>query len=409
MATLLFLIHKQDAIETKPEIATLLNSLTESQLRQVLLHVAEEGSHFADVIEREVAWLKQETGGTAVANTTTTNLNSVRREIHKAFRQSSSVDSRYSYYDEYEALAIDSEAIVRPHLDEVGVLLDAGEFDTAVELIATIAESFIDGLTDLEEWVYEYNQAEIEEAIFSLDEVVAEIVLSRELSADEQKSWQKRIAEWERGLSALEIARTAVKQGWSYPPLVEAMAGNITEKGAWDGEAPDFADELAHARLRILARQGRTQEYINLATAEGFAGLATNMLAKSGNIAQAVADAKSYLTYPQQILSLAQLLAEEGELKAALDVAEHGLTLNEQPGLAELAQWMREKAIADSNQSLTIKAARAAFATTYALEDYLAAQEAAGNQWPEVKPALLKRFTNNRRGFMSGTLTWTAC
>ena len=38
--------------------------------------------------------------------------------------------------------------------------------------------------------------------------------------------------------------------------------------GAWAGEAPAYADELAVARLNVLERRGRWQEYLYLAEAE---------------------------------------------------------------------------------------------------------------------------------------------
>ena len=122
---------------------------------------------------------------------------------------------------------------------------------------------------------------------------------------------------------SLDIVETTLDQWWDYPPLVAAMQGNITEHGAWEGEAPDFADEQALARLRILERQGRTQEYIHLAEAEGQTSLYVNMLARSGQVSKAVAEARQWTQSPTEILSLATVLVEQGERTAALDVAGH--------------------------------------------------------------------------------------
>ena len=57
IATLLVLLHDTDQVEDKPELATLLAGLTESQLRQVLIGLAEEGPDLAELIEREVTWI----------------------------------------------------------------------------------------------------------------------------------------------------------------------------------------------------------------------------------------------------------------------------------------------------------------------------------------------------------------
>ena len=136
----------------------------------------------------------------------------------------------------------------------------------------------------------------------------------------------------------LEIVGIALDQWWDYPPLVAAMQGNITEQGAWEGERPDFADQLALVRLHILERQGRTQEYIHLAEAEGETSLYINMLARSGQVEKAVAEARQLIQSPAQILSLAQVLVEQGARAAALDVAGHGLDLTGGEGKTALAR-----------------------------------------------------------------------
>lgn len=61
----------------------------------------------------------------------------------------------------------------------------------------------------------------------------------------------------------------ALRQGWDYPPLQLVLQGNISKRGAWEGEAPDYADDFALIRLQILARQKRHKEYLYLAEAEG--------------------------------------------------------------------------------------------------------------------------------------------
>lgn len=58
VATLLYFIHNHEVVEKKPELATLLAGLTEAQLRQILLHVAEDQPDFVSAIEREIKWLQ---------------------------------------------------------------------------------------------------------------------------------------------------------------------------------------------------------------------------------------------------------------------------------------------------------------------------------------------------------------
>ena len=173
------------------------------------------------------------------------------------------------------------------------------------------------------------------------------------------------------------------------------MQGTITEQGAWAGEAPDFADELTLARLRILERQGRTQEYIHLAEAEGQTGLYVNMLARSGQVERAVAEAREWIQSPAEILSLAQVLVEQGEHAAALAVASHGLDMNGQGSKTELARWTVTLAQGADDPALALRAAQIAFTSSYELVDYQVVERLAGAGWPAVKATLLEQMARS--------------
>ncbi len=87
--------------------------------------------------------------------------------------------------------------------------------------------------------------------------------------------WGEKLIEWndqaqDAGAGTpFDLAIAAAEQGWDYPPLQRVLSGKITAQGAWEGESPYYSDELTLARLRVLERQGRHQEYVYLAQAEG--------------------------------------------------------------------------------------------------------------------------------------------
>ena len=62
------------------------------------------------------------------------------------------------------------------------------------------------------------------------------------------------------------------------------------------------------------------------------------MLARSGQVAQAVAEARQCTQSPAETLSLAQVLVEQVTC-GSLDVAGHGLDLAGQESKTELARW----------------------------------------------------------------------
>ncbi len=159
------------------------------------------------------------------------------------------------------------------------------------------------------------------------------------------------------GGSELEIAVAAAEQGWDYPPLLAVFQGHITEKGAWEDEIPEFADDLAEIRLRILERQGRFEEYLNLAEAEGQFMLYLQMLIRLGRNEQAFTEARDYLTEPGAVLTVARALAEHGDRERALELAAHGLTLKSAWGRSALAEWLRDEAQACGRTDLALQAA----------------------------------------------------
>ncbi|HAN45740.1 MAG TPA: hypothetical protein DCQ32_04215 [Cyanobacteria bacterium UBA8156] len=136
------------------------------------------------------------------------------------------------------------------------------------------------------------------------------------------------------------IARAAVAQGWSYEPLQAALQGTAGENGAWAETVPPWADGLAQARLRVLARVGRWSEYVNLAQAEGQLVPYVLGLVRIGETAEAIAVATQKLDTAAEALALAPPLAAMGLEAEALALAEQGLSRQDYP---PLARWLGDR------------------------------------------------------------------
>jgi uncharacterized Zn finger protein len=395
VATLLVTINEPETIVEKPTLDALLDGLTADQLRQIILSMAEESPAIADALEKVTTWLQDHPDITAISSSGIVPIDivAVNRDIHEGFSRVGEVDPyHHDYYDEYAGFELNPSEMLGPHLDDVEALLNGGDIATAVTLITAIIDTFVDGLQGLDDWIYEYNEDQFYIAGLDIGEALAEVLLSMDMQPEQMAEWSGRIETWEEDIAELAIAKTAIKQGWTYPPLVSVLQGKISEKGAWEGEAPYFADELTLARLRILARQDRTQEYINLAQAEGQVALAIKMIAQTDDIDTAVTQAKAHLIHAGEILTIAHKLAEKGELEAALTVAEHGLDQENISGKIELARWTREQATAAGKPTLAIKAAQEAFFNSHSLADYLKVKELAGDSWKTIRHRLLKKL-----------------
>jgi uncharacterized Zn finger protein len=232
----------------------------------------------------------------------------------------------------------------------------------------------------------------------------AEAILSADLSPAERKSWATKLSGWQAKIDdygideGFDAAIGAAELGWDHLPLQRAMAGQVTELGAWDDEAPWYADELAVARLNVLERQGRFEEYLNLAQAEGQSGLYVTMLVKADRAEEAVAYGLAHATTSSEALALAQSLRAHDHVHDALRVAEHGLSL---PGSGQaLAHWLRDLASGLGEKGLARKAAhQAAYAASPSLVDYQAVQSLAGEDWPQIQAELLERLAQTSYTF----------
>lgn len=387
------------ASQSYQRLETLLAPLTEKQLRRVLQALAEGRPELVADIERAVQRLAQDPVAMApappVAHSIAVDLAALRRAIRTELRLMEIGGGGHGGYREYwddEAGSIYPDDVLGPHQALAGQLLDAGDPATAASVIVAMVEQWGEGISDLDEWIFEANEDAFDEAAQDNSLLLAEALLSMELTPEERDQWLARAEDWEESAIALEILEATLDQWWDYPPLVAAMQGNISEQGAWAGEAPPFADELTLARLRILQRQGRIEEYIHLAEAEGQTSLYLNMLARSGQAERAVAEAQQYLALPDEALSLARVLVERGESAAALTVAAFGLGLTEHGDRRELARWTVAQAEQAGDRALALRAAQVAFLSGLDLADYKTAERLAGAEWPTLKTGLLAQI-----------------
>jgi uncharacterized Zn finger protein len=228
-----------------------------------------------------------------------------------------------------------------------------------------------------------------------------EAILTADLTRPEREVLAKRLRAWDRHVEdygvdlAFGPAVLAATQGWDDPALVRVLHGEINERGAWEGEAPLFADELAVARLNVLERQGRFEEYLHLAEAESQTEHYVTMLAKLGRTQEAVAAGLSQLATAEEAHSAAQALHARGEIDAALHVGEHGLQLA--GPRSALATWLSDLASAAGQTGRAVEASLVALRESPELATYLRVQELAGEEWPlrreEILGGLRKRLS----------------
>jgi uncharacterized Zn finger protein len=392
VATLLACLRAPDLIEERPTLDQLLADLDREQLQGLLLHLAANDPYAADEIESQIALSQAAPDKTetvvspkdAPQRRTPIDSRPIRRQVSGILHSLDRMRPSEAYW--HVSSVVDH---VRQLLYQAQDFVEAGDGRNALLLLEAITDEYVEGWTCLDdsdgfagEFFGDLGAAWIEAGLAADD-----------LTPEERQQWAQVLTRWQAEVGdygiddAFDAAQAAILQGWDYPPLQRAMQGEITRLGAWEDEAPWYADELAVARLRVLERQERYQEYLNLAQAEGRLGLYVLMLARLGRVQGAVDEGLQYLDEPSQFLALAKVLREQEEMAAALRIAEHGLTTEGRKG--ELAAWLCDLADGMGETERALEAATVAFREMPSMAAYQRVQELAGQRWPELREDLL--------------------
>lgn len=392
IATLLFLVNRPEAIEKRKSIADLLAQLNREQMIDVILDLV--GEHPAIIDSLETLTTRQvitESESSSDSSQPPIDAHLLRRQIRAELR--TSIQSGYDGWGEERFYDSDLSVALEPALKKARILIDAGDIRAALAVLETAANAWNEGIYDLDDYVIEAFEDIADEFTYPLAELWAEALLSTELTSDERAYWVEALEEYTESMyggGSLELALTAAQQGWDYPPLVDVLQGNITKKGAWEGEVPPYADFLARIRLQILEKRKQYQEYLYLSQAEGQYMHYLHMLVRQGRVNEALEEAIENLSEPNSIHELARTIAKYGPIEKAFSLAKHGLALEREGGKAALAKWLRDEAQNHQRTDLALWAAQRALREKANLNNYQELHEIAGEEWENLKPSVLE-------------------
>lgn len=390
VAALLVYLHQPEQIEQRPELTELLAPLNCEQLQMLLQAFVHQQPEWIEVIEQQINQLAQSQPQSETAN-------SQKAVSQKATRRTAvdpePIERQVRWIlDRYIGQWNDDPALdeIRNIMQKADSFFERGDGSNALIILGAIARAYV------QNWMNLDGSSGESGALFAeLDDAITEAILSAELSKADRQHWHQDLKTWQKqvddyGVDSFEMSLVALEQGWECSPLRRVLQGEITEWGAWENEAPDFADDLARIRLKILEQQGRHQEYLYLAEAEGQTDRYLQMLAKLGRTEEAVVQAQQQMSTAAEALTLAQTLREQGNLEQALSIAVQGLTL-EGSHRYQLAVWTSELA-EGSDQAVALQARLTAFHLQPSLPDYLKLQELAGNRWHSLRQELLTKL-----------------
>ena len=385
VATLIACIEQPDSIEQRATLAQFLDSLNLVQTQGLVQTLVEENPALIESIDFYVGRLAQSSQTqSATKSKRPHRQTSIDQTVYK--RRVREIIRTAVQHWEYGGEDDDSLYELNDVAEDALTFLEAEDGHNALAAMEAITDACVSYWGE----VYDMLGMGPSEFDLDLDAAWTEAILSTDLTTDEILEWQEKLEEWQVELGSFAMALEALRQGWDYPPLVRVLQGDISELGAWSGEAPSWADTFSQVRLKILQRRERYEEYLWLAQAEGCMKEYLTMLGQLGRTDEAVAEAAEVMTTLSEAKPLAETLREQNKLEQALDIAMRGLWFEEERSASkyDFAVWTSELAAGLDEPESALEARVMAFRAKPSLQDYQTAESLASD-WPETRAELL--------------------
>ena len=294
--------------------------------------------------------------------------------------------------------------------------LEAGDAESALQILLTLIKESYDGFDYIDD-----SNGELGDFFSGVGETLAEVILSLDLNEEEREDLASDLDELhdklsDYGVEGLGVAIAAAEHGWDEAPR-EKSAGRAVEEdegedeSEWDDEDElDSEDEsgfeddyfgqfgaawpydgpeqaLTRARLNVLARQGRTDDYLALCVREGEHLRYALKLCGLGRVPEAVSYGLEQLMVADEALLLARALRESGQLDDAIKVGERGLKLAGRK--AALGEWLGPVEETQGRGAQALEAWRAAFSERPSLATYQTIKRLAGARWGRLKTEVM--------------------
>jgi len=284
--------------------------------------------------------------------------------------------------------------------------LTAGDAQGTLIILRVLLEETVDDYDSEQDY-----DGEVASFIQSLGMPLAETILSLELDEQERKALQKSLQEVYSDLdetiedSELDVIFAALEYGWNEIPEDNLNLADDTDDDADqekeeedddDDDADEIwfpRDELEQARLNVLERQNRVEEFLSLAEKVDTHRYVLKLL-QLGRLQTAIT-ASQDLNSDDAILDVAQKLHATGQAQTALSLAERGLTLKGYRHY-ELAAWLAPLEEAAGRKDLALLAYRAAYDVRPAINFYRHIKRLSGKNWETIQPELLQKVNEAR-------------
>lgn len=268
--------------------------------------------------------------------------------------------------------------------DRAMEFLAAGDAETALRILLTLLEESAEGFE-----VVDDSDGYLGTYLDDLGAKLAEVILSLDLDEERREDLLSDLDEIHDklsnyGVEGLEVAIAAAQQGWEENEEQDESA--TADFNGW-GRVP-LPMILTRAKLNVLERQERTDEFLALCLRTGSHLRYAMKLVELGRRAESVKHALKHLAAASEALTLAKQLHEAGQADEALKIAERGLKLD--GSKASLGAWLGPLEEARGRTAQALAAWQAAFHDAPELEIWRTIKRLAGSRWKKLQPELME-------------------
>lgn len=402
VAVLLTYVRDSDRIVHEQPISDRIGRADRETLEDVLVELVESRPELAQWIETRLQ-TSEVADVSATSTTVSVDLDSIRRQAEHALPKPGQ-RGHNDAYAEARRMAEELDEL----LEQARLALDAGDGETALDVLDVLTDVLLHN-----RWtgILPHDVPELFDTIDDLGKLFVEAVLTADLDEGERSDWEERFREWDddstfRHFVSREVFRAAAdaaNEGWEDEHVQRAMQGGFDHGEVRAGTTGWLSDTVIAARLRILEKRGRIEEYLNLSWATGNDTAHATMLVEEGRIEDAVTYGTDHLSSHESLQELAETLRKNGCTAEAFTVAEHGLTVDGY-GRGDLAEWLRDWASSTGNDELALEAAIVAFEQSPSLSAYQSVEAIAGEDWEHVREDLLAFVRQDPERYVDGSV-----
>ncbi len=411
VALLLTCVHHPKKFITRQEPAKLLADLDRDDLLALVTKLVEDRPDLYDTIEAAIA-VPSSSDKKKKTRRKPVDVNVYRRQVRNILHSLDGMRASEAYWH-VGGLANELRSV----RDTAMKFLDADDAATALEILLTLADEASDGIEYIDD-----SNGELGGFMDDLGGSLAEAILSLEMSEVERKKLITRLKEiadhaGDYGVEGgLELALEAAKTGWNEAPAESTGKRSTRRQHDFDdededdeefddeayGEEDEYWDEgqgagwwrdtlqadLTEAKLNVLERQERVEEYLALCKQAGRHLRYALKLCDLKRVPEAVTYATKHLTAADEALAMAKRLREGRHVDEALSIGERGL--QRAGSKAELGAWLGALEEAQGRTGQALQAWLAALRDNASLDTYKIVKRLAGAQWSKLQADVMK-------------------